>query len=74
MLDQGRYASITEMAAVEKIERGYLGNLLRLTLLAPDIVSAVLDGQQPEGVTLPALLEPFPAEWAVQRAAIDLAK
>jgi len=50
------------------------GKPSRVTLLAPDIVSAVLDGQQPEGVTLPALLEPFPAEWAVQRAAIDLAK
>jgi hypothetical protein len=38
MLDEGRYASISEMAAAEKIERGYLGSLLRLTLLAPDVV------------------------------------
>ncbi len=40
------------MAAAEKIERGYLGSLLRLTLLAPDIVEAILDGRQPEGMTL----------------------
>ena len=45
LLDDGRYASISEMAAAEKIERGYLGSLLRLTLLAPEIVQAVLDGQ-----------------------------
>jgi hypothetical protein len=66
MLDEGRYASITEMAAAERLERGYLGNLLRLTLLAPAIVEAMLDGRQPEGVTLPALMEPFPLEWERQ--------
>lgn len=67
MLDQGCYASITEMAAAEKIERGYLGSLLRLTLLAPHIVEAILDGRQPEGVTLPALMGPFPANWSDQK-------
>jgi hypothetical protein len=51
------------MAATERIERGYLSMLLRLTLLAPDIVKAVLDGRQPDGVALPALLKPFPVEW-----------
>ena len=66
MLDQGRYASVTEMAAAEKIDRGYLGRLLQLTLLAPDIVLVILDGQQPEGMTLPALLEPFPCAWVRQ--------
>jgi len=67
MLDQGRYATITEMAAAERIERGYLGTLLRLTLLAPDIVTAILDGRQPEDVRLPRLHEPLPVGWADQR-------
>jgi hypothetical protein len=44
LLDEGRYASISEMAATEGGERGYLGSLLRLTLLAPDIVQPILDG------------------------------
>jgi hypothetical protein len=57
------------MAAAERIERGYLGSLLRLTLLAPDIVQAVLDGRQPDGLTLPRLLELFPTDWAEQRTA-----
>ena len=69
MLEEGRYASISEMAKAEKIERGYLGSLLRLTLLAPDMVEAILDGRQPEGMTLPGLMEPFPVEWGKQAAA-----
>jgi hypothetical protein len=71
MLEEGRYASISEMAAAEKIERGYLGSLLRLTLLAPDIVEAVLDGRQPERMGLPTLMDPFPLEWIRQRAALN---
>ncbi|GGC63729.1 hypothetical protein GCM10011504_47430 [Siccirubricoccus deserti] len=72
LLDEGCYASISEMAAAEKIERGYLGTLLRLTLLAPDIVEVILDGRQPEGMTLPALMEPFPVDWAEQRTSAML--
>ncbi len=70
LLDEGRYASISEMAAAEKIERGYLGTLLRLTLLAPDIVEAILDGKQPPELGLPRLMEAFPAEWLEQRHAL----
>jgi hypothetical protein len=66
MLDEGRYASITEMAAAERIERGYLGSLLRLTLLAPDLVTNAVDGRQPPSVALGALLEPFPLCWRSQ--------
>ena len=67
MLDNGRYASISEMAAAERIDRGYLGRILQLTLLAPDIVEAILDGRQPADLALPALLKPFPADWQRQR-------
>lgn len=66
MLDQGRYASITEMAAAERLERGYLGSLLRLTLLAPDLVTDALDGRHMPSVTLAALSEPFPLCWRGQ--------
>ena len=70
LLDEGRYASISETAAAERTERGYLGSLLRLTLLAPDIVEGILDGQQPAEPGLPTLMEPFPLEWDVQRSAL----
>ena len=63
LLDEGRYASISEMAAAERIERGYLGALLRLTLLAPDIVEAITEGRLLEQMTLPTLMTPLPTEW-----------
>lgn len=66
MLDEGRYASISEMAAAEKIERGYLGSLLRLTLVAPGIVEAILDGRQTQSLTLPTLLDNLPIVWTEQ--------
>jgi hypothetical protein len=74
MLDEGRYASITELAAVEKLDRGYLGSLLKLTLLAPDIVERVLDGRHPERIGLPVLLDTLLAAWDAQRAAINAAE
>jgi hypothetical protein len=69
LLDEGRYASISEMAAAERIERGYLGSLLRLTLLAPDMVEAILDARQPAELEL-ARLQPLPASWSEQRRAL----
>ena len=70
MLDEGRYASISEIAAAEKLDRGYVGRILQLTLLAPDIVEAILDGKQPPKLGLPTLMEAFPAEWLQQRHAL----
>jgi hypothetical protein len=66
MLESGRFATIDELAAAEKINSSYISRLLRLTLLSPDIVEAILNGRQPDGMTLPALMEPFPVEWALQ--------
>lgn len=66
LLDEGRYASVTEMAAAERIERGYLGSLLRLTLLAPNLVEAILDGRHSLDLRPSTLLEPFPVVWAQQ--------
>jgi hypothetical protein len=70
MLEEGRYASISEMAKAEGVERGYVGSLLRLTLLAPEMVEAILAGRQAEGVTLPVLLEGMPVGWGEQAIAM----
>jgi hypothetical protein len=67
MLDDGHYALISEMAEAEKLDRGYMGRLLQLTLLAPDIVEAVLDGQVLSSPSLPTRLGSFPSTWAEQR-------
>ena len=66
MMEAGRFSTIDEIAAAENINDSYVSRLLRLTLLAPDIVAAILDGRQPEGVTLPGLMEPFPVKWEMQ--------
>ena len=73
MLEEGRYSSISEMAKAERIGRGYLGSLLRLTLLAPDLVEAILDGRQPDDVSLLRLLQPLPQNWSEQRNALAAA-
>lgn len=54
------------MAAAEKIERGYLGSLLRLTLLAPTLVEELMEGRAELGATLPELLQPFPEIWELK--------
>ena len=70
MLDDGTFASVSEIARVEKIDRGYAGCVLRLTLLAPDLVEAILEGRAGEAVTLPRLIEPWPIIWQDQKATL----
>ena len=67
MMEAGRFATLNELAASEQINSSYVSRLLRLTLLAPDIVEAILDGRQPDGMTLPGLMEQFPVEWPRQK-------
>jgi hypothetical protein len=67
MLDEGRYASISQMARAERIERGYLGRVLRLALVAPDLVEAVLNGRQGADLGVPRLLDGMPLSWMEQR-------
>lgn len=69
LLDEGVYASITEMAEAERLDRGYMGRLLQLTLLAPSHVEAALDGRQSEQLDLPSLLKPLPLSWKQQGGA-----
>ena len=66
MLESGEFATIAELAQSEGIAPSYLTRVLRLTLLAPDVVEAILDGRQGPEVTLARLMEPFPMEWGRQ--------
>ena len=67
-LENGTHATIAEIAAAEKINESYVGRVLRLTLLAPDIVEAIVSGRQPAEMTLAGLMRPFPVGWREQRA------
>lgn len=63
MLENGTHATIAEIAAAEKMNEFYVGRVLRLTLLAPDVVEAILGGRQPAEMTLAVLMRPFPINW-----------
>ena len=68
MLESGEFTTINELAEREGIAPSYMTRVLRLTLLAPDIVEAILDGRQGPEMTLGRLMKGFPVEWEGQRA------
>lgn len=67
ILESGAFATITELAAAEKIDPSYLSRVLRLNNLAPDIIEAIVAGRTVGEVSLAMLLEAFPAEWVRQQ-------
>jgi hypothetical protein len=68
MLENGAHAIIVEIAAAEKINESYVGRILRLTRLAPDIVADILGARQPPPLTLAVLMRRFPVLWFAQRS------
>ena len=67
MLQEGDYQALKEIADAENINPSYVSRLLRMTLLAPEIVEAILAGRQPAGLTMVSAMKPFPLEWRRQR-------
>ena len=65
-LETGEYASLTELSRAENINRSYLSRMLRLTLLAPYIVEAIMEGRQGPEITLECLMQPMPVAWEGQ--------
>ena len=66
-LDTGVHATIEDLARAKGVNATYVSRILRLTLLAPDIVEAILDGRQPKELRLEELLTTLSALWEVQR-------
>jgi hypothetical protein len=63
MLESGDYATVRDLAKAEAINESYLGRVLRLTLLSPTLIEAILEGRQPANLELDDLLKQFPIEW-----------
>jgi hypothetical protein len=63
MLESGRHATVRDLAKAEVINESYVGRILRLTLLSPTIIEAILEGRQPATLELDDLLKQFPIEW-----------
>jgi hypothetical protein len=74
MIESGKYASSAELAKAEKVNDSYLSRILRVTLLAPDIIEAILTGRQPSTLQLDDLLKPLPAAWEQQRSELGISR
>ena len=70
LIENGTYGSIKELATAEKVNDTYIGRILRLTLLAPDIVEAILNGRQPKMLQLKDLMGSISTDWSEQRRAL----
>jgi hypothetical protein len=68
MLESGEFTTVKELAEREKMAFSYMTRVLRLGLLAPGIVEAILEGRHPPEMKLADLLDPFPVEWVKQTA------
>jgi hypothetical protein len=67
LIEDGTYRSAVEIAEAEGATRSFVNRLLRLTLLAPDLVEAILDGRQPKGLQLEELMRAITSAWQEQR-------
>jgi hypothetical protein len=72
LLESGAYDTIEELAGAEKINASYVSRILRLTLLAPAMVEAILDGLHSSDLTLRTLMRPFPTNWSEQGALLPI--
>ena len=68
-LETGRFATISELSETKKLDRSFVSHTLRLTLLAPELVEAILDGRQPRTMELQPLMRGLAVEWELQRCA-----
>jgi len=69
-LDEGAYSSVSDIGEAEGISKSYVSRILRLALLAPDIIEAILAGGADYALTLETLERPLPASWEEQREAL----
>lgn len=67
LLEAGRFRSITALAKAFRVDGSYVGRVLRLTLLAPDIQEALIKGNEPEGLSFRRLTKTFPMDWEEQK-------
>jgi hypothetical protein len=74
LIERNDYQSISDLAAAEKISEAYVRRLLRLTLLSPRIIEAILDGRQAKGVQLEGFRGELPTDWSTQEEHLQRTK
>ena len=68
VLESGQVRSISDLAMNLDVDNSYVARILKLATLAPDIVEAILNGEEPPGLSLAKLTKTFPTDWDEQRA------
>lgn len=72
LVEDGTFASVTELAKAEGVNESYACRMFRLTLLAPAIVTAILDGEHTSHLMLKTILRPLPVQWDGQIAVLQM--
>ena len=67
IIEEQGIGNIAELARKLEIDASFLTRILRLSTLAPDIIEAILNGEEPDGLSLSKLVKPFPEDWEEQR-------
>jgi len=73
LIETGKFTSIKELAETIGLDSAYVARIMRLALLSPEIVSAIVDGNEPGGLSYRMLAKPFPVLWEEQTAALGFA-
>lgn len=73
LLDEGKFQSISDLAREIGLDVSFVARLMRLTLLAPDVIEAILMGEEPSGLSLTKLTKKLPSVWSEQREMLGLA-
>ncbi len=74
MLESGEAESVSDLARRLKLDVSFVARTIRLTALAPDIVEAILGGQEPDGLSLRQLRRDLPVLWEEQRQQVGLSR
>lgn len=74
MIEGGEFSSITELAKAEGVNQSYACRILRLSLLAPSIVTTILNSRQDSDMMLKRLMKPLPTLWDKQLEMLELSK
>ena len=72
-IESGEFRSVSDLARGLDVDNSYVGRILKLTTLAPDIIEAILNGDEPSGLSLAQLIRTFPMDWEQQRAQFGFA-
>lgn len=72
LIESGQVKSIAALARALDVDGSYAARILKLTTLAPNIIQAILNGEEPDGLSLAKLTQTFPEDWEEQRRVFKL--